>query len=270
MNSTNVSSQGLDEKMRTFSEKQALLKKQKERTRRRKNRRNKEIIGCLLVITFILCLYAFSLLFNDSSHGHAMEREQLPESKLTVDKVESSEVVPLAKASEKIEEKKKLKQVKVSEVKVEAPPQQQGVYNPNIPMPKEHQEYLYKLTKKHGLDFKKTLAVIKHESKFDANVVNETHDYGYFQVNQINHPSLSKKLGTPNQPLDPYINMQWGTYMLADLYTYWSQRGYSGQGLDDAVWSSYNRGLGGFKKNGYATEYIQKMKGAIVFVQAQY
>ena len=272
MNSTKVSLQGLEEKTQAFFKNQDHIRKQKEKNRRRKNRRNKELIGFLLVIVFILSIYAINLLFSDNSRGHAMERVELTERETAVQDIELRETVSFIKeeAVEKVEGVKQEPVEVVEKEVVETPVQTSSVYNPNIPMPKEHQEYLYELTKERGLDYKKTLAVIKHESVFDANVVNETNDYGYFQINLINHEDLSSKLGTSNQPLDPYTNMQWGTYMLADLYSYWSERGYSGQGLDDAVWSSYNRGLTGFKNNGHATEYIHKMKGAIAFIHDQF
>lgn len=138
-----------------------------------------------------------------------------------------------------------------------------SIYNPDIPMPKEHQEYLYELCQERGLDYVKTLAVIQHESAFNPNATNATNDFGYFQVNQVNHSTLAEKLDTVNDPFNPYINMDWGTYMLSDLYTFWSERGYHGQGLDDAVWSSYNKGRNGFILNGHAVSYINKMKASI-------
>lgn len=140
-------------------------------------------------------------------------------------------------------------------------------YKKEIPMPLAHQEYLFELTEKYGLDYLKTLAVIQHESVFDPNATNETNDFGYFQVNQINHAQLSDELDTPNAPLDPYVNMEWGTYMLKQLYERWGSEGYSGEILDHAVWSSYNRGNAGFMKNGFAVEYIEKMKNSILEIE---
>lgn len=143
-------------------------------------------------------------------------------------------------------------------------------YSKEIPMSYDQQEYLYQLTKKYHLDYKKTLAVIQHESLFDANSVNATHDYGLFQVNLVNHKTLAKTLHTPNTPFDPYVNMEWGTYMLSELYTYWSEKGYSGQTLDEVVWSSYNKGKTGFMKYGHATEYVYKMKASIETINQKF
>ncbi|WPS85630.1 transglycosylase SLT domain-containing protein (plasmid) [Brevibacillus halotolerans] len=142
------------------------------------------------------------------------------------------------------------------------------IYNNNIPMPKKHQEYLYKLCQERGLNYKKALAVIKHESDFDPNEISETDDYGYFQVNIINHEDLASQLHTPNIPLDPIINLNWGTSRLSFLYSYWKERGVSAEDLDTYVWSSYNRGIKGFKDNGVAVKYVKNIRSAMDEIQA--
>ncbi|WPQ60008.1 transglycosylase SLT domain-containing protein [Paenibacillus polymyxa] len=136
------------------------------------------------------------------------------------------------------------------------------VYNADIPLSKEEQKYLYKLSQKRGLNYEKTLAVMQHESGYNAKEISETHDYGYFQINKVNHENLSKLLDTPNKPLDPYVNMEWGTYMLSNLYNYWESKGISGRELDEYVWSSYNKGIGGFRTHGKATKYIKLVRAA--------
>lgn len=140
-------------------------------------------------------------------------------------------------------------------------------YNPEIPMPKEHQAYLYKLSKERGIDYEKALAIIKHESGFDPNEISETDDYGYFQVNKINHERLSEALNTPNDPLDPFVNINWGTYLLAELYEKWKEKGYRGNRLDEIVWSCYNRGERGYYENGVATNYVKKVRSALQEIQ---
>jgi len=138
------------------------------------------------------------------------------------------------------------------------PKQVQGfVYTDKIPMPYKQQEYLYNLTKKRGLDYKDTLAVIMLESTFRPNVV-ASNNYGYFQVNKVNHARLAKTLGTKNAPLDPYVNMNWGTFMLAELKTKFEKKGLKGTALKEAMLSAYNRGEGGYKKYGKATHYLNK------------
>ncbi|WCK56985.1 transglycosylase SLT domain-containing protein (plasmid) [Aneurinibacillus sp. Ricciae_BoGa-3] len=132
-----------------------------------------------------------------------------------------------------------------------------GWYNPNVPMPREQQAFLYDKVKARGLDLKDTLAVILHESGFNQNQISSTNDYGYFQINIVNHADLASELGTPNAPLDPYVNIEWGTYMLSQLYQLYKSQGLTGQALKDAVWSSYNKGISGFATTGKAVEYVQ-------------
>ena len=137
----------------------------------------------------------------------------------------------------------------------------------NIKMPINHQKYLYYLTTNRGLNYKKTLAILKHESQFNANEINGN-DYGYMQINKGNHKGLSKTLNTPNTPLNPYVNLFWGTYMLRNLYDTWEKEGISNESiegsaftkLDRYVLSSYNKGVAGFKKNGEATNYINNVE----------
>lgn len=140
-------------------------------------------------------------------------------------------------------------------------------YDADIPMPKAHQSALYKLCKKKGLDYKKALAVIQHESQYDPNEISETNDYGYFQINKVNHADLVKKLNTPNKPLDPFVNIEWGTTMLSDLYAYWQDKGITGDRLDEYVWSSYNKGIGGFREHGKAVTYIKKVREALTEIR---
>lgn len=136
-------------------------------------------------------------------------------------------------------------------------------YMPQIPMPKEHQQYLYQMSKKRGIDYKKALAIIKHESNFNPSAISPTDDYGYFQINKVNHEYLAKKLNTPLKPTDPYVNINWGTYMLSQIYDKYERKGYKGKQLDEIVWSVYNRGERGYQENGIATEYVNGVRKAL-------
>lgn len=77
-------------------------------------------------------------------------------------------------------------------------------------MEKEHQEYLFKLCEEVGLDHVQILAVLKHESQFDSKAISPGGDYGYMQINRVNHKYLAVTLGAPNDPLDPYTNLNGG------------------------------------------------------------
>lgn len=126
-----------------------------------------------------------------------------------------------------------------------------------IKMPIEHQIYLYDICQERGLDYLKTLAIIKHESSFNSQSNNGV-NFGYMQIHKMHHNRLSQALKVENKPLDPYININWGTHMLSKLYKKFRKEGLTGDVLDRAVWSSYNKGEGGFRKTGEATKYIEK------------
>lgn len=143
-------------------------------------------------------------------------------------------------------------------------------YSEKLPIPYEHQEFLYAQCVHYGLDYEKVLAVMEHESKFDPNAIGATSDYGYFQINSINHQWLSETLGTPNAPLDPYVNIQWGTFFISHLLDYWKKEGLTGATLENAVLSSYNKGITGYRRNGLATNYVEKVRESYKLIQNEY
>lgn len=146
------------------------------------------------------------------------------------------------------------------------PSEPPSIFNPDIPMDREHQEYLYQLCQERGLDYLKTLAVLKHESQFDPNAISPGGDFGYMQVNRVNHKYLSKTLETPNDPLDPFVNLNWGTYLLASAYNHWEARGITGEQLDKYALSTYNKGLTGFRNHGKAVSYIAKVNRELEYL----
>ncbi len=203
---------------------------------------------------------------NEKNKLHALEVSTTQT--VEVPKVEAVEVAPPVQEIEaKNVETPKVEVPKVEEKKEVAKPtpSDDGIYNSKIDMPKAHQEYLYKLCQERGLDYKEMLAIIKHESQFKSNCITDR-DYGYFQVNKVNHADLAKKLKTANAPLDPYVNINWGTYMMSNIYKYWSNNGHSGRDLDQLAWSEYNQGHTGLQKWGLATKYIAKVDNEKRFV----
>ena len=216
--------------------------------------------------------------FHEQTNTQLIEREELKikEELAEEQRLKEIEIQKQAEEQKKIAEEKKLaeeaalkaaeekalkeKQAKEAQLAKEKQAEQERLASVgNGLLPKAHQSYLLKRTKELGLDYQKALAVMKTESGFNPNVISSTNDYGYFQINKINHARLIKTLGSPNTPLDPYVNIDWGTFMLAELYEYWGSKGVTGNELDEYVWSSYNRGLGGFKKYGKVEQYIQKV-----------
>lgn len=139
-------------------------------------------------------------------------------------------------------------------------------YSKKVPLTKSQQKYLYDLCVKRGLNYKHTLAVIKHESNFKAKAKGGS-NYGLFQINKVNHKNLAKVTKTKNSPYDVKVNMNWGTYMLSDLKKKYAKKGYKGTALREAYLSAYNKGEGGFAKYGKATAYIKRHNQALKVVK---
>ncbi|MFS0782995.1 transglycosylase SLT domain-containing protein [Bacillus sp. 1P06AnD] len=149
-----------------------------------------------------------------------------------------------------------------------AAPSSASYYVKGIPMPADQQKYLYNLSKQRGLNYADMLAFIKHESSFNPKARGGS-NYGYFQINKVNHAHLAKVLKTKNNPYDPYINMNWGTYMISDLYKKYQRKGLKGANLKNAVLSAYNRGEGGYAKYGKAVSYINKHNQCLAYINAR-
>ncbi|WP_455678323.1 transglycosylase SLT domain-containing protein, partial [Sharpea azabuensis] len=107
-------------------------------------------------------------------------------------------------------------------------------YSSKVPLSKANQKYLYDLCVKRGLNYKHTLAVIKHESNFKAKAKGGS-NYGLFQINKVNHKNLAKVTKTKNSPYNVKVNMNWGTYMLTNLQKKYAKKGYIGTALREAV-----------------------------------
>lgn len=207
----------------------------------------------------VMILAAVLLVFAFSGKTHAMKGDYSMPSSL---KVKYKTYLAAEQAAQTM-----TYEIKETRVNSETTKIDDFIYNPKVKMPYEHQKYLFEMTKKRGLDYIKTLAVLKHESQYNQNVI-AVNDYGYMQVNLQNHLWLSRKLMTPNRPLDPYININWGTYMLSDFYRHWAMRGISHaktdpspfSKLDRYAMSSYNKGVTGFMTYGEATSYLDKVE----------
>lgn len=141
-------------------------------------------------------------------------------------------------------------------------------YVKGISMPAAQQKYLYNLSKQRGLNYAEMLAFIKHESSFNPKARGGS-NYGYFQINKVNHARLTKTLKTKNAPFDPYVNMNWGTYMISDLYKKYQRKGLRGTALKNAVLSAYNRGEGGYAKYGVAKSYVNKHNQCLSYIKAR-
>ena len=84
-------------------------------------------------------------------------------------------------------------------------------------MPEEQQKFTYYLCTGYNIDFTLVMALIQNESSFDPAVISITNDYGYMQINKINHQWLTDTLGVTDFT-DPYQNIRAGVFVLRKLY----------------------------------------------------
>lgn len=122
-------------------------------------------------------------------------------------------------------------------------------------MPTDHQDYLYELCGEYGVDFTLVMALIRNESNFTADIVSDTGDYGYMQINKVNHTWLTDTLGVTDFT-DAYQNMRAGVYVLARLFEKYDDT--------NCVLMAYNMGEGGaaklWKQGVYTTKYTEKIR----------
>ncbi len=85
----------------------------------------------------------------------------------------------------------------------------------DIPLSNELQTYTYRKAKEYNLDYSLLLALMDQNSNFMFNKVNGE-NYGLFQINSVNLPSLNKLLGTTDL-INPYQNIEAACYILSDL-----------------------------------------------------
>lgn len=128
-------------------------------------------------------------------------------------------------------------------------------------MPEEQQEFVYYLCSGYNLDFTLVMALIQHESSFDPNVISSTNDYGYMQINLVNHQWLTETLGVTDYT-DPYQNIRAGVFVLRKLFERYQDT--------NMVLMAYNMGENGASslwENGiFETDYTQ----SILTIQEQF
>ena len=121
-------------------------------------------------------------------------------------------------------------------------------------MPIEHQEFLYYLCSGYNLDFALVMGLIETESTFTPGVVSKSNDYGYMQINEINHEWLTETIGVTDF-LDPYQNMRAGCFILRQLFEKYQDT--------ELVLMCYNLGETGatrlWQKDVFSTEYTESV-----------
>ena len=109
----------------------------------------------------------------------------------------------------------------------------------DVPLSRSLQRYIHEVCADGDVPVALVMAMIDHESQFDAEAVSSTGDYGLMQINEINHETLAEKYRTGDM-LNPYQNVFCGIKMIGSyLETY----GDCGKAL-----MAYNMGNYGAKK----------------------
>lgn len=87
----------------------------------------------------------------------------------------------------------------------------------DVPMDARLQEYVFYLSEAYDIDFTFVMALIQHETNFEAGAISSTDDYGLMQINSVNHTYLAEELGITDF-LDPYENVKAGMFVLRKLF----------------------------------------------------
>lgn len=88
----------------------------------------------------------------------------------------------------------------------------------DVPLDDSLQEYAQDLCAEYGFPrYDIIVALIGHESSYREAVVSRTDDYGYMQINAVNHEWLKEELGVTDI-LDGRQNIRSGIYILQGLY----------------------------------------------------
>lgn len=128
----------------------------------------------------------------------------------------------------------------------------------DVPLTNKFQDYIDEICESYGVPPEVVIALIGVESNYTPKIISKTNDYGYMQINGINHDWLMQELGVTDF-LDPYDNIRCGVYMLSELYKKYSDT--------TQVLMCYNCGETGAKrlwdKGVYTTDYVEKVNLAI-------
>lgn len=130
----------------------------------------------------------------------------------------------------------------------------------NIPLDEDLQEYIFYLSAAYEVDYPLVLAIMQHETNYQADKISGTGDYGLMQINQINHSYLSEELGITNF-LDPYQNVKAGMFVLRKLFEKYEST--------DKVLMAYNLGETGASRLWEQGIFESDFSKNIIKVQAE-
>lgn len=112
---------------------------------------------------------------------------------------------------------KRVKLVFVNHTEPETEPEKRYVYY-DVPLTDDLQEYTQDVCEEYDFPcYDIIVAMIWTESGYREDIVSKTNDWGYMQINGINHQTLKDELGITDF-LDGEQNIRAGIYMIQKLY----------------------------------------------------
>lgn len=109
----------------------------------------------------------------------------------------------------------------------------------DCPLSEEIQDYIFSLCEEENVPASLVIALIDHESRFKADAISKTKDYGLMQINACNHEWLKETYGI-NEILDPKQNILGGIKILGSICRKYTD--------PHKILMSYNMGEDGMKK----------------------
>lgn len=131
----------------------------------------------------------------------------------------------------------------------------------DVPLNEDVQEFIFYLSAGYNIDFTFTMALMQHESGFQADVISATDDYGLMQINSCNHNYLKETIGVSDF-LEPYSNIRSGMFILRKLFEKYE--------TPEKVLMAYNMGEAGASKLWERGIYETNYSKAILQIQQQF
>lgn len=92
-------------------------------------------------------------------------------------------------------------------------PESEEPYYYDVPLSHSLQKFMYEICADENVPMTLVLAMIEHESGFNAEAVSSTNDYGLMQINSVNHEMLEEKYQSADM-LNAYQNVFCGVKIL--------------------------------------------------------
>lgn len=165
--------------------------------------------------------------------------------------------------SSKVETKTVVRTVKAIEKGSKTPivSKQRGNFKRlNIPLSENLQKHIFEISEDNSVPYSLSLAMIEHESKFNADAISYTSDYGLMQINRLNIGEMAKKYNSHDM-LNAYQNVYCGISIIGKYLKKY-------KGDEEKALLSYNMGdygatklrESGIKSTSYSKKILELQK----------